>query len=195
MKASLRRPRRPSVEDILISILTELLFSGSSLPFRVRWYPSRIIPPTYAQKHSKLMITMLRTRRVTRFSSHCLFTHALIGRPQSQTMSDSLPPDSFYAAELTRAVRTLSASSRNSSLTHPLTIISDMSAPPATRRNSWRVYERDETGNPLLYLTTVARLLALSLWCCCCCCCHSHCCTSFRNESILDGMFCHRNDH
>lgn len=141
MEASLRRPRRPSVEDILISILTELLFSGSTLPFRVRWYSGRIIPPTYAQKHSKLIITMMRTRREFRRTGYPLTssTHAHIGRTQSQTMRDSL----------------LLAPTRNSSLTHPLTIISDMSAPPPTRRNSWRVYEREMKQGTH------------------CCCCHS----------------------
>lgn len=144
MEASLRRPRRPSVEDILISILTELLFSGSTLPFRVRWYSGRIIPPTYAQKHSKLTITIMRTRREFRRTGYPLTssTHALIGRTQSQTMRDSLLAGTLHH--------------------HPLTVISDMSAPPPTRRNSWRVYEQElKQGTH------------------CCCCCHSQLHTSF----------------
>lgn len=53
------RPR-PSVEDILISILSELLFSSTTLPFRVRWYSDRIMPPT----HLTMMRTGGRRRRV-----------------------------------------------------------------------------------------------------------------------------------
>lgn len=59
------RPRgRRAVEDILISILTELLFSSTTLPFRVRWYSGRIIPPihnTLTSTHTPQQLIMMKT--------------------------------------------------------------------------------------------------------------------------------------
>lgn len=59
---------------------------------------------------------------------------------------------------------------------HPLTLISDMSAPPPPppRRNSWRVYERVGLRNSLLCLTNTTRFLSLFHFAVV----FTHCCTS-----------------
>lgn len=63
---------------------------------------------------------------------------------------------------------------------HPLTLISDMSAPPPPppRRNSWRVYERVGLRNSLLCLTNTTRFLSLFHFAVV----FTHCCTSLRTR-------------
>lgn len=137
------RPRgRRAVEDILISILTELLFSSTTLPFRVRWYSGRIIPPIHnntALTRTPQMLSNDENYRRVRDSSHSL-THAraLICR-RKQSMSDTFFLIIFLFSCNSKAVRILARLSRETlrnSLTHSYDSARDMSSPP--RRNSSR---------------------------------------------------------
>lgn len=58
-----------------------------------------------------------------------------------------------------------------------------MSATTRPRRNSWRVFERDGWRKLTLFLTLALKLLSLTV------------APVSGLDSLLDGMFCHRNDH